>query len=89
MADNKLARIQIRVDRQQHARGLDKARSENTTLAQVMRDLLDDYLEDRPVSEDLRRAIKRLNAIHKRLALGDEGWVLNGKQPLHKTDPLD
>lgn len=71
MAD-KDARIQIRVDRNRWARALNQARSEGTTLAEVMRDLLDDYLADRPAAEDLQRAIKRLNAVHKRLELGGE-----------------
>jgi hypothetical protein len=85
MAD-KDARIQVRVNRARWALALNKARSENTTLAEVMRDLLDDYLADRPVAEELKRAIKRLNAIHKRLELADEGWVRTGKKPLSKKD---
>ena len=69
---NKDQRIQIRVDRQRWARALNQARGEGTTLAEVMRDLLDDYLADRPLAEELKRAIKRLNAIQKRLELGGE-----------------
>jgi division protein CdvB (Snf7/Vps24/ESCRT-III family) len=71
MADTKTARIQLRVDRDRWARALNQARSEGTTLAEVMRDLLDDYLADRPAAEDLKRAIKRLNAIQKRLQLAE------------------
>jgi hypothetical protein len=85
MAD-KDARIQLRVPRDRWAKGLNQARSEGTTLAEVMRDLLDDYLADRPLAEELKRAIKRLNAIQKRLELADEGWVITGKQPLSKRD---
>lgn len=72
MADSKTARIQLRVDANRWARALDKARSEGYPLAEVMRDLLDDYLADRPLADELKRAIKRLNAIHKRLELGGE-----------------
>jgi antitoxin component of RelBE/YafQ-DinJ toxin-antitoxin module len=73
MADNKKVRSFTRVDDELWDRAMAKARSEGTTLSEVVRDLLADYADDRPLEDDLRRAIKRLNAIHKRLKLAGGG----------------
>jgi hypothetical protein len=72
MPDNKKVRSFTRIDDQLWDKAKNKAEQEGTTVSAVVRDALADYVEDRTLAEDLRRAIKRLNAIHKRLALGGE-----------------
>jgi antitoxin component of RelBE/YafQ-DinJ toxin-antitoxin module len=74
MPDTKKVRF-IRVDDQLWAAAMCKAHSEGVTLSEVMRGLLADYADERPVADDLRRAIKRLNVIHKRLKVCDEGDI--------------
>jgi hypothetical protein len=86
MSDNMKVRF-VRVGDPLWDRALNKTRHEGTTVAAVMRDALADYVEDRPIADELKRIIKRLNGINKRL--GGEGIVLSGAVRKLLTDYLE
>lgn len=54
-------------------RALKKAHAEGTDLAKVIREFLDDYVnEDASAEDELRRIIQRLIILHGRIKIGDE-----------------
>jgi hypothetical protein len=63
----------IRVDEQLWHKAIVKARNDGTNLSTVIRDWLEAYVnDDVPIEVELGRTIRRLNALHRRLKIGDE-----------------